>query len=141
MGAIKVDLGEVGGIRDVDALVDALRDRFYRVGTIYQSKDPTNPSEFIGGEWEQITGYFLRADNNTETGGNDSITLTVNNMPSHNHTFKDYWSCAAGVDNRVVAWQGTATSTSPYTTNNTGGGKAFDNRPKFQNVYTWVRVA
>lgn len=57
------------------------------LGSIYQSFDPTSPAELFGGTWEQITGVFLRADNNTEIGGSDFVTLIEANMAPHTHKF------------------------------------------------------
>lgn len=59
----------------------------YPVGAYYFSENSTSPKTLFGGEWEQVTGKFLRMDNGTGTGGKDSVTLSVENMPSHNHTF------------------------------------------------------
>ena len=75
----------------------------YPVGSIYMSVNSTNPSTFITGTtWVQLKDRFLLAAGDTysaaSTGGAASQsytpagsvgnhTLTVSEMPSHNHTF------------------------------------------------------
>lgn len=57
------------------------------VGYVYISFDSTSPAQLFGGTWEQLTDVFLRAGNDTETGGADEMTLATANMPRHTHTF------------------------------------------------------
>lgn len=139
MGATKVDLGEVSVSIDVQSMIDLV----YPVGCIYQSFNPTNPSELFGGTWEQITGRFLRASNDTGTGGSDTVTLTVEQMPSHTH---GPWNAGSVLVTGVG--QGSAyisqTNGEAYSIsylNNTGGSKPHNNMPAYQNVYTWKRTA
>ena len=65
-------------------------DEIYPVGSIYLSVNATNPSNLFGGTWEQIKDKFLLACGDTyvngTTGGEETHTLTTNEMPSHNHT-------------------------------------------------------
>lgn len=74
----------------VPSLADMLN-KVYPVGAIYISTSNTNPYTLFGvGTWEQITGKFLLAssDNHSAgtTGGAESVTLTVGQLPSHTHT-------------------------------------------------------
>ena len=76
---------------DIMALLQELRDYKsqcpHRVGQLYLSFDATSPEKiWPGTKWEQVTGHFLRAANDTATGGSDTVTLTTENMPSHTHT-------------------------------------------------------
>ena len=61
----------------------------YPIGSLYVSMNNTNPNTVLGiGTWTQITDRFLYCANSSGTnGGNSTITLTVDNLPSHNHTF------------------------------------------------------
>ena len=61
----------------------------YPIGSLYVSMNNTNPNTVLGiGTWTQITDKFLYCANSSGTnGGNSTITLTVDNLPSHNHTF------------------------------------------------------
>ena len=61
------------------------------IGSIVIRTDNINPSTIYGGTWEQIEDTFLLACgsryNNGATGGEFTHTLTVEEMPSHTHTF------------------------------------------------------
>ena len=64
----------------------------YPVGSLYWSSKSTNPSSLFGGTWVQIKDRFVLACGDTyktvgATGGASSVTLSVSNMPSHNHSF------------------------------------------------------
>lgn len=63
----------------------------YPIGSIYISVNEIDPSSLFGfGQWEKIKDKFLLAsgDNytNEETGGSSTVSLTTNQMPTHNHT-------------------------------------------------------
>ena len=69
---------EINGVNLIDII--------YPIGSIYTSVNETNPNELFGGTWEQIVDRFLYCTSSGgETGG--SKTLTVDNLPSHNHNF------------------------------------------------------
>lgn len=87
---------EDGLSADVDKLKDVLRDVFYPVGTIYESVNNINPSEFIGGTWESwgagkvsvgVDASQTEFATVEKTGGEKTHTLTTGEMPSHTHTF------------------------------------------------------
>ena len=63
----------------------------YPVGSIYCSYGSTSPATLFGfGSWTKIEGRFLLGANSTyglgSTGGAATVTLTVNQIPSHNHS-------------------------------------------------------
>ena len=63
----------------------------YQIGDIYQTTNKVNPSEiWQGTEWQRIEGRVLKGTsgerNSKETGGSNTVKLTVDNMPSHNHS-------------------------------------------------------
>lgn len=67
-------------------------DVIYPVGSLYWSSKSTNPSTLFGGTWVQIKDKFILACGDTyktvgATGGASSVTLSVDNMPSHTHSF------------------------------------------------------
>lgn len=68
------------------ALIDDIPNKEHPVGSYYFSDDPTSPASLFGGEWEKLDGVFIRAGNRVETGGSDTVTLSVSNIPSHTHT-------------------------------------------------------
>lgn len=69
-----------------------LLDFFYPIGHILITANSTNPSETIGGTWQQIQeGTFLCAAGRSSkyqqgmTGGEAEHLLTIDEMPSHHH--------------------------------------------------------
>ena len=76
----------------VQDAVSAILDTIYPVGSIYMSVNSTDPSSFLGGSWAPLKDRFLLAAGDKyaggSTGGEASHTLTISEMPSHNHTFK-----------------------------------------------------
>lgn len=65
-------------------------DSVFPVGTILIRYDHTSPASLYGGTWTRISGRFLYATGETgtigATGGSGTHTLTVSEMPSHNHS-------------------------------------------------------
>lgn len=108
-----VVLGPDSYLFDKQNVIRSVLDFFYPVGTIYTTEDKDfNPSTRWGGTWELIKDRMIIGAGNSyavkSTGGNSSHahgtgghTLTVNEMPSHNHP---------------------ATSNGQFTVNNGGGG-------------------
>lgn len=66
----------------------------YPVGSIYWSSNNTDPGTLFGGTWQQIKDRFVLAAGDSysvnNTGGAATVTLSVDNMPSHNHSFSGY---------------------------------------------------
>ena len=62
----------------------------YPVGAYYISSDPTSPATLFGGTWERIQDRMIVAAGSTftagTTGGSTEKTLSVQNMPYHNHS-------------------------------------------------------
>ena len=133
--------------------ISELLDMVYPIGSIYMSVNSINPAMFIGGTWEQIKDTFLLSCGDTytagETGGEAEHTLTVDEMPSHNHKLK------TDIDNETwnVTWpewfeytdgwtQQAGETEAPAThTTSTGGGTAHNNMPPYLAVYMWKRTA
>ena len=122
-------------------------DLVYPVGSFYQSYESTSPATLFGGTWTAVTGRFLYANASVATGGANTVTLTVDQMPSHVHSF------GSGLTTSVVAnsighpgevnWQHDSGSTQlgAWSMDASGGGKAHDNMPAYQSCYTWRRTA
>lgn len=121
---------------------------------------------FYGGTtWIQHSGYVLRgatsgvaANSATKTGGADSVTLTTNQLPSHNHTQNahnhKYGATYQYVSGAGSEWGYTflktknadtgqgdyATATATATNKATGGGAAVSVVPNYKSVYIWERT-
>ena len=129
----------------------------YPVGAIFTSSNSTNPSTLFGGTWEAYgagrvlvgkasSGTFATAG---ATGGSETHTLTVAQMPSHTHTQDPHShtipSAESGADfatTRPGGYGNTLTTSSTTATNqNTGGGEAHNNLQPYIVVYMWRRTA
>lgn len=117
----------------------------YPVGSIYMSVNDVNPNEYFGGTWAQIKDKFLLAcgdiyQNNT-IGGESEHTLTIGEMPQHNHQahfskgLGPYASFPLGSGDELY-W-----GPSSNTIANTGGNKPHNNMPPYLTVYIWKRIA
>ena len=118
-------------------------DSIYPVGSIYMSVNNTNPSTlFSGTTWEQLKDRFLLGAGDTysagSTGGEATHKLTVEEMPSHNHsglvTFQT-GQCSGGDYNFMQSLNVSRL------TSNTGGDQAHNNMPPYLAVYMWKRTA
>ena len=113
----------------------------YPVGSIYMSVESTNPATLFGGTWARIEDRFLLAAGETyaagSTGGAANHTLTIAEMPAHNHgmglngTGSEYA--------HTVDWA--TSSTGSGTTGMAGDGQAFPIMPPYLAVYVWKRTA
>lgn len=121
----------------------AVFDLAYPVGAVYISYVSTSPASLFGGTWTQINGYFLRAANDVNTGGSNTHTLSVNEMPSHNHALnarKTTWAGSGPSKTMIDAtsgWEGLASANIGYS----GGNGAHNNMPLYQDLYVWRRTA
>lgn len=141
---------------EAQAAVQNLLNLVYPVGSIYMSVNSTSPATLFGGTWTRIQDRFLLAAGSSyaanTTGGEATHTLTVSEMPSHNHAERFCWSSAAAAKN-TLAVSGTAlTATSSVSGvagidrgdsfgNYSGGGSAHNNMPPYLAVYMWKRTA
>ena len=125
-------------------------DQFYPVGSIYMSVNNVNPANLFGGTWEQIKDKFLLSAGDTysagSTGGEATHTLTVDEMPSHNHAFTN--NQRAMTDTGATnGWGSAITNTggnyyaSATNMQTTGGSQPHNNMPPYLAVYVWRRVS
>lgn len=122
-----------------------LLDIVYPVGSIYHSMNATSPVDFIGGTWTKIKTFLYGADTAEETGGEATHTLTIDEMPKHNHRTIDnncIFNSNSGVNRVSVANGSTATfSQSYFTVTDSGGGTAHNNLPPYTTCFIWYRTA
>ena len=71
------------------AIKSALLSSSFPLGAIYMSVNSTNPGELFGGVWEALENKFLLGASSSypvgSTGGEVNHTLTISEMPTHNH--------------------------------------------------------
>lgn len=120
-------------------------DIIYPVGAYYISHNSTPPSELFGGTWTAVTGRFLYCNAGTGTGGSNTHTLTIDQIPSHRHKQQNPNTATGANQVMVPSTNGTASyDASSYSweyTQYTGGGAAHNNMPAYQTVYAWRRTA
>lgn len=124
--------------------LDTLVNLLVPVGVILTFASNINPNNiYAGTTWEKIEGKFLLGSSNDyalgDTGGEATHTLTVDEMPSHNHGLKGYTSFGQGTGSSFKLYG--ADGSANYTTNNTGGGQAHNNMPPYEVVNYWKRTA
>lgn len=119
------------------------------IGSIYSSTAATSPADLFGGTWERIKGVFIWGIDDDEaagvTGGEKEHTLTVDEMPSHNHYQKKFWGTAGSGGVAYTAAQ-ELTEAHEYasnidTTRTSGDGQSHNNMPPYYGAYVWRRTA
>lgn len=125
----------------------SLLDLLHPVGSYHISDDPTEPSVLFGGVWERIAGRFLLGSGDGEsigeTGGEREHTLTLNEIPNHDHT---YGAEAWAVKSFTSRWGGSDGSTGTFVNEAQqlyarGGGAAHNNMPPYYTTNIWRRTA
>ena len=117
----------------------------YPVGSIYLSVTNVDPSTLFGGTWERIGGRFLLGADSTyaagSTGGEAERTLTVDEMPRHNHEIDNLNASGDATPYMTVQAQAKTGYGGNVQTVSAGGGKAHNNLPPFLAVFMWQRTA
>lgn len=117
----------------------------YPVGAIYLSVTDANPAALFGGTWERIGGRFLLGADSTyaggSTGGEAEHTLTVDEMPRHNHDVDNLNASGNSTPFMTVQAQEKKGYGGNVQTMYAGGSKAHNNMPPFLAVYMWKRTA
>lgn len=156
-GNIEIDVESMVSQAVSNALLTA-----HPVGSIEINITGTNPSKYLGGEWKSFgSGRTLVGVNTSDTsfntvektGGEKTHTLTIKEMPSHNHNrakikYTNQFLGPAGGSNANVAGINLNSGYYPYTNetennvevSNTGGGQAHNNLQPYITVYFWKRI-
>ena len=105
----------------------------YPVGSLYWSSNNTDPGTLFGGTWQQIKDMFVLAAGDSysvnSTGGEKTHTLTIDEIPSHDHSFTPSGTVSS-------SFSGTT-----GTTGSRGSGTAHNNMPPYIVKYCWERTA
>lgn len=125
-----------------------LLDRVYPVGSIYVAYNHTSPASLFGGTWTRMNNTFLwgcdSAGTIGQTGGEKTVTLSINEMPSHKHYIMNYntaGSSGSGWTSNSATAQTNVGYTNNIRTNSVGNGAAHQNMPPFTQVSIWRRIA
>lgn len=122
------------------------------VGKLWASDNPTSPASIVGGTWERIKDRFILAAGDTyaagSTGGEATHTLTINEMPRHNHDhIMWYLNQKIGLNGRggdvgsIRLEYSSADSTDGICTDYKGGSQPHNNMPPYIAMYVWKRIA
>ena len=123
----------------------------FPIGSTYITQTNTNPSTILNfGTWERVKGKVLVGldEDDTDfneigkTGGEKAHTLTVDEMPAHNHSAK----FCEGIGPYAIFPKGNGSKPewggSTNTIANTGGGQAHNILQPYEVVgYMWRRTA
>ena len=127
------------------------------VGKLWTSDDPTSPASIVGGTWERIKDRFILAAGDTyaagSTGGEADHTLTIDEMPAHEHT-ENMQASNNGIATIVIRGsKGDTSGMSGYeqkdwlenslrlSTASAGRDVAHNNMPPYIAMYAWKRIA
>ena len=131
-------------------------DFFHPIGSLYWSKNPTNPKDLFGGTWEQIKDTFVLS-----AGDKYSID-DVNKNETHTHTLANGYAKIYISPSTATISQKTATASANYaldrtgtisakgtsTTNTASTGTALggntdeaSSMPPYITRYCWERIA
>lgn len=117
----------------------------YPVGSIYLSVNNTDPATLFGGTWERIGGRFLLGADDTyaagSTGGEAEHTLTIDEMPKHNHEIDNLNASGNATPYMTVQAQDNKGYGGNVQTMFAGGGKPHNNLPPYLTVFMWKRVS
>ena len=140
---IQLALNEKG----VPNSASSLMDYFYPVGSYYETSDASfNPNRAWGGTWVLEAEGLVHIGAGTNyavgaTGGEATHTLTVDEMPEHNHNSSKngYGSATIGASSGTsyAVWFGSGA----YKTGFTGGGQAHNIMQPYVVVNRWHRTA
>ena len=121
-----------------------LLDAVYPIGSVYSAYTSTSPATRFGGTWSAITGKFPYYNAGTGTGGSNTHTLTVAEMPEHSHNWGTNWGWDVSEGTASGQYHVPAQSYGNAMMNNSnfiGGGSAHNNMPAYQTLYAWRRTA
>ena len=147
-----VDFLDRGG---VSHLTTKMLDTVYPVNSIYISLDSTSPASLYGGTWERFgKGKTLvgvdEADTDFKTagltGGEKKHTLTIAEMPNHNHGLHVGYPDGTQDTRYNVLWfippsYDKAWWDDTRHINAAGGGQPHNNLQPYITAYIWKRVS
>lgn len=153
--------------KDLKELIREVLLAVHPVGSLFFTSDDRNPDVILFGggysKWKRIEGRFIYGASENrpigQTGGEESHTLTLQEMPTHNHK-GFYWAYEnengwqvdlnVGTIGYGLTWQGAGgTLTNGHgngdpeknlQTGSRGAGQAHNNLPPFAVYAIWERI-
>lgn len=119
------------------------------VNSYYITEEAESPVDLYGGGWLQIQGKFLLGADGSiynvgdADGGEATHTLTVNEMPSHNHGLSGGTASNGGSAYNVLLYMKTSDWANHTGINMgyTGGSQPHNNMPPYHIVNIWKRIS
>lgn len=143
------------GSNTYKSIKDILLDSVYPIGSIYISVNKESPASFLGGTWVEfakgktLVGIDSTKNTNTRfkypraTGGLETVQLTREHIPRHNHYIGVSASTSAVEDTDALTNIDIKSESGPIrygSTSFVGSDVAHKNMPPYIVVYMWERT-
>lgn len=126
----------------------AILDFIYPVGSYFITESSNYDTvakvqAHFGGTWVRLNSRFLYATSGTDIGaegGEANHTLTIDEMPRHDHALDHLWSLS---DGSWASFRTGSSSTLSYGPDiaDRGGSQPHNNMPPYRKVYMYRRTA
>lgn len=142
---------------DMQSNIEQAINAIYPVGSIIIRDDSQDMSNFMGFTWEKVfAGRVLVGLDTTQTefntigktGGEKTHKLTIDEMPSHNHSYNYHTMSGVGSSGQKVSGEiytilnnGTEEGRIVSSSTNAGGGKSHNILQPYQVVVYWKRIS
>ena len=138
----------------VNLIKSTVRDVYYPIGRTYITMGSEDPNKTIGGTWVKIYGGYLYGaqsslgSTNYHGWGAQSTTLSIDQIPKHDHNFYYTTNSDGFASGRSVSARSSASDNiqknGNYTlyswTQETGGGKGHTHSIATIDVWIWKRT-
>ena len=138
----------------VNLIKSTVRDVYYPIGRTYITMGSEDPNKTIGGTWVKIYGGYLYGaqsslgSTNYHGWGAQSTTLSIDQIPKHDHNFYYTTNSDGFASGRSVSARSSASDNiqknGDYTfyswTQETGGGKGHTHNIATIDVWIWKRT-
>lgn len=147
VGTAAAAIRQIKGFLKDDTLggfFDTIFRRLYPVGSYFITESDESPANRFGGTWELVSDKFLIGAGNLypvgSEGGEVNHTLTVDEMPWHDHgAGDDTFVCGGYGWNNLEHYNEFPVKGKKLT--GQGGNQPHNNMPPYRAVYIWKKVA